>query len=162
MKKVCLIFAALLMLLCVSSCSEPGQVRSYQKEIDEIYVYHSSFGLRYPEYKLDFVNRTFWMYTSDLWSYVERDTSAENEGFVFVSDLDEEKIKRFFIESARYGFTRWEESYVEENIYDGHQWGVVITYADGTQQAVRGSNKYPETWDKMVKEFEDLVGQKIL
>jgi len=156
-KRIYLLTVIFLLLICTSGCS-----KSNQKDIDEIYIYHSAFEQKNLEYKIDFANRSFWKYTSYFNNYVQRDESLENEGFIFASDLDVEKVEQFMRDSAQYGLTLWESSYVNYNVLDGHQWGMIITYADTTQSSVSGSNEYPETWDKMLKAFEDLTGENVL
>ena len=158
MKRIYLLTVIFLLLICTSGCS-----KSNQKDIDEIYIYHSALGQIFSEYKIDFTDESCWKYTTGIYGrYVRRDKSLENEGFTFVSDLDAEKIEQFLKDAARCGLTRWESSYINEGVFDGHQWGMIITYADATQSSVSGSNKYPETWDKMLKAFENLTGENVL
>ena len=157
MKKICLSAAAFLIFACAGSCFD-----SYQKDIDRIYISHSSFGEADIEYKIDFVSRTFWKYTSGPERYEKRDESSENEGFVFVCDLDAGKTEIFLTDSAGYGLTRWKSSYFDENIMDGHQWKMIIVYADSEQISVSGSNKYPQTWNEMNAAFKELTGEDIL
>jgi len=165
MKRYILLFAILASIF--SGCTktdEKEQFMTYQKKINEIYVYHSELGLHSPEYKIDLKNKQFWEFVCD-WSNKElriRDSSSENEGFTYVCDLDQEKIDDFIRKSSRYGFTLWDNSYYNNNIEDGHQWGIIITYFDSSQYKITGSNEYPETWDKMLKAFEDLTGSDIL
>ena len=136
---------------------------NYQKEIDEIYVRHSSFGMTEMEYKIDLKNVKVWKYTPEnRYEMQQRDETAENEGYAFARDLDEKAIEVFARESARFSFTKWENSYVDEGVEDGHQWTIIINFADGEIRGVYGSNKYPQTWDKMRVAFEELTGEDVL
>jgi len=156
----------MLVLFCstIVGCKKTYQKgETYQKDIDEIHIHHSESGQRVPEFKIDLKNKKFWKYTSELGpNYVERNVSSDNEGYNFVCDLNDEIIADFLRKSARYGLTLWEESYVNENVEDGHQWGITVLFSDSTTFNVYGSNKYPEPWDEMRDAFIILTGEDIL
>lgn len=161
------IFLLLLISICISSCQKtyqtPKGVKTYQKPIDIIYVYQSGFGQKFPEYKIDLKNKQFWSFTSNLGKgYVARDSSAKNEGFTFVCNLNEDKIETFILSSSRYGFTDWNTSYNNPHLLDGLQWGVTICYSDGTRKQIDGSNAFPETWKPMCSTFVSLTGTEVL
>lgn len=160
MKKVIVI---ILIIFTAYYKKDISDTPNYQKDIASIYVYHSSFGIKDTEYKIDLENHSVWeFFIYDYSDYTLRDTNAENEGFTFVSELSEEKIQGFIRESARHGFTLWESDYYNEHIMDGHQWGITIFFADGTEKEIHGSNAYPDTWNSLKKDFEDLTGINIL
>ena len=155
--------ALLFVLTLLLACTFAGCRDNYQKEIDSIYVSNSVFGQTAPEYKIDLKNRQLWEYRADGGSgSMPRNESAKDEGFTFVRDLDTEKVATFIRESARAGFTRWEGSYVNEQVTDGHQWSIRIMFADGTEKDISGSNAYPSTWDNMYTAFEALTGENVL
>ncbi|MDR1563368.1 MAG: hypothetical protein LBS74_00200 [Oscillospiraceae bacterium] len=167
MKKFTLPIYAILFVLFFSACNGSNASRdkygTYQKEIDIIYVAHSGFGQTLREHKIDLQNKQYFEYTAEIGEgYVPRDASAENEGFTFLSNLEEDKIAAFIRSSARYGFTNWKEAYNNYNVDDGDQWEIKILFADGTQKTITGSNAYPKTWNNMYKAFEDLTGENIL
>jgi hypothetical protein len=167
MRRIVAVFFLIIVCFCVTSCQKtyqtPKGVKTYQKPIDVIYIYHEAFGQRYPEYKIDLKNKQFWEFTSDGYdNFITRDSSAENEGFTFVCSLNEEKIETFILKSSRYGFTKWKNTYKNKNILDGHQWGITILFSDSTKKEIIGSNKYPETWNEMYDTFESLTGKNIL
>ncbi len=167
MKRIIAISLLLLICICVPSCQTtyqtPKGVKTYQKPIDLIYVYHEAFGQRFPEYKIDLKNKQFWEFTSNGYeNFVARDSSAKNEGFTFVYDLSEDKIETFILESSRYGFTNWKGTYKNNNILDGHQWGITIMFSDSTKKEISGSNQYPKTWNKMYDVFENLTSKNVL
>ena len=136
---------------------------NYQKEIDEIYVRHSSFGMTEVEYRIDLKNAKVWKYAPEnRYEMQQRDETAENDGYTFMRDLEEKAIEVFARESARFSFTKWEEFYIDEGVMDGHQWKITINFADGTAKEIYGSNKYPKTWDKMGGTFEELTGENVL
>ena len=160
MKKVMIVILIIFTAYCKKDIFDS---QNYQKEISSIYVYHSSFGIKDTEYKIDLANCSLWeFFIYDYRNYTPRDADEENEGFLFVSNLPEEKVQNFIRESARHGFTHWKSNYYNDNIMDGHQWGITIFFADGTNQKISGSNAYPNTWDKLKKDFEDLTGINIL
>lgn len=160
-KKISIFFLCIILIgVTLSGCKSE---KNYQKEIANIYIRHSSFGTEDTEYKIDIENKEFWQFVGDDMSYeFWRDESDENEGFTFVSQIDEDKIAVFERESARHGFTDWNQSYDNDNVMDGHQWSIVINYADGTTQNVSGSNAYPDTWDDLREDFQDLTGEDVL
>jgi hypothetical protein len=167
MRRIIVVFLFILLCFCFTSCQKtyqtPTGVKTYQKPIDVIYIYHEGFGQRYPEYKIDLKNRKFWEFTSDGYeNFIARDSSAENEGFTFVCSLDDDKIETFILDSSRYGFTKWKKSYKNNKILDGHQWGITIMFSDSTKKEIIGSNKYPKTWNDMYDTFENLTGKKVL
>ena len=167
MKRILTISLLLLVCICFSSCQKtyqtPKGVKTYQKPIDLIYVYHEAFGQRFPEYKVDIKNKQFWEFISNSYeNFVARDTTSKNEGFTFVCSLSEDKIETFILESSRNGFTNWKDTYENDNILDGHQWGIIIMFSDSTKKEISGSNQYPETWNKMFEAFENLTGENIL
>lgn len=167
MRKIITVILLIILCFCNISCPKtyhtPKGVKTYQKPIDVIYIYHESFGQRYPEYKIDLKNKQFWEFTSEGYeNFIARDSSAENEGFTFVCSLDEDKIEGFILKSSRYGFTSWENTYKNDNIVDGHQWGITIFFSDSTKKEIIGSNKYPITWNEMYDTFENLTDKNIL
>lgn len=158
MKKALVVFLMIIILFGTSSCQNNSQ-----KPIDVIYVYHSAFGQRYPEYKIDLKNKQYWKFTSDGYeNYVNRDSLAENEGFTFICSLDNDNIEAFIDDCLRYGFTEWKNSYNNDEVLDGHQWGITIIFSDLTRKEIKGSNKYPKTWDEMYDAFKNLTGDSIL
>jgi len=155
--------AVLFGILIVFCVSLTGCQKTYQKGIAEINFYHSTFGRRSPEFKIDFAEKKFWKYTREVGSsFAARDSSAENEGYTFVCDLRDDAIDAFLSESAQHGFTKWKTEYVDKNIFDGHQWGATITFADSATLVIQGSNAYPSTWDNMHDAFIGLTGEDIL
>ena len=131
--------------------------------VDEIYVYHSSFDTIEMEYKIVFADAKLWMYVNPVYpDDVPRNKSAKNEGYTLAAYLEQDNIQAFYRDAAKYGLQTWLPHYDDMNIMDGHQWGVEITYADGTQQNIYGSNAYPETWNNMRTSFRQLTGEDIL
>ncbi len=133
---------------------------TYQKDIASIYTYSSSFGVRGLEYFYDLENKECWKFVSGDMEE-ERDNTLENEGYTFVCSLLDERIDQFLKNSARYGFTNWKDSYDDESIMDGEQWGMTIIFADGSKKEIYGSNDYPITYDMMQENFKYLRGEKV-
>jgi len=136
------------------------------KEIDVVYVsYRDETGRIGYEQKVDLKEKQLWKYSSTAYDpnrIVPSGPMAENEGFVFVRDLDDDKIASFRREAERYGFANWADEYINPNVCDGDRWDIAIGFSDGTTKTVVGSNAYPTTWDKMFMAFEKLAGERIL
>ena len=162
-KQIVLITTLVLILIIIIWIIITGISKSNQKAIDEIYIYHSAFGQKFPEYKIDFKNQALWEFTSDCCeNYIPRDSSLENEGFQFVKELSEYKIEKFLAESDKYRLTAWQEHYENNSIMDGHQWGMIITFSDASTLKVFGSNEYPDNWKNMGLAFKNLTDLDIL
>jgi hypothetical protein len=119
------------------------------------------------EFVIDIEKKEFWKYGGDYFfedsnELHRRDSEAENEGYEFGGYLSNEGIKEFFKQCDLYGFTAWEENYDDIMIADGHRWYMMITYSDVSEQLVRGSNDYPETYADMNSAFEALTGERVL
>jgi hypothetical protein len=135
------------------------------EQIARIYVYHSSFGMTESEYRIDLDGRALWIFIpawDDYDDYAPRDPDAENEGFTLVSELSEEAVETFRDQCEHFKLTRWKDEYYNDDICDGHQWGMTIRFADGSERQIHGSNEYPGTWDDMREAFEELTSQDIL
>ncbi|MFC5528337.1 hypothetical protein [Cohnella yongneupensis] len=149
------IILILLLIFIFTSCKDATKM----KEVSQIYIYHSSEGMRDTEFYIDFVERMFYKYRNNN---IERDSSLKNDGYDNVINLSEKKIQDFLKKANKYGFLDWKEKYIDNQISDGHQWGIIITYSSGKKYEIEGSNKYPSTWDDMYSEFEKLTGTNIL
>ena len=133
------------------------------KDINIIYIFHSGFGMRYPEYKIDIKNKKFWEYNiNNMGDYKKRNNLSENEGFLFVKDLENEAIQIFINEATKLEFLLWEETYINMNMFDGHQWGITIIFSDSSEKCIYGSNEYPETWGEMREVFKNLTDENVL
>jgi len=136
--------------------------RNYQKDMDTIYFAQWDM-LRTQEdtdgYKIDLKNNAFYFigsgaaHSKDNWGTEQGDTN-----FRFIGDLENDAIDAFFRQTARNGFTNWEERYEDKNILDGSEWYVKIVFSDGTSKEISGVNKYPETWKHVITDFENLTG----
>ena len=175
MKKMIAILICIAVLASLSSCRSGDTVgthlyhlddiyallEEYQKDIDIIYFAHWPVFRTHENttaYKIDLKLNAFSKIESGA-EYSQKGWGSEtgDADFKFVSALKNDDIDRFFRESARFGFTNWEKSYVDENILDGSEWYIKIVFSGGTTQAMSGTNKYPETWGDMMGAFEALT-----
>ncbi len=132
-------------------------------EIDDLYICHYHIFRPCIEYKLDFVNQTFWSYNGlNGTKFAQRDHSLANEGFGFVKDLDGKAIEDFWAQAEKLGLNEWGESYIDSEMEGGHQWSMTITYSDGSRKQISGSNQYPENWAEMNAALESLTGESLL
>ncbi len=149
-----------------SAISEkPDPEEDTSDRISRIDVYHSSFGMTMSEYRIDLDGRSFSVFSPAMDGYDEyapRDPDAENEGFTPVSELSAEAVSKFRAQCEILNLTDWKEEYYNNDICDGHQWGMTIRFADGSERQIFGSNEYPDTWDDMREAFEELTGSDVL
>ncbi len=173
MNKRWLPLLCLLIVGCIAGCAPRGSDVTDRPEDDDddpemqiarIDVRHSSFGMTEIEYRIDLEDGSFWIYeiSSDYENYEPRNSDAENEGFTLVSELSDEEVEDFLEQCDRYNIAKWKSQYMNDDICDGHQWGMIILFTDGTHKEISGSNAYPGTWDEMREAFEDLTGEDIL
>lgn len=162
MKKVLYINILISIMALILTACQTNEKDQGMSKVNSIYIFHSSFGLRDTEFKVDLAEKRFYKFTIDYNNPVERDKDLENEGFQVITDLTDEKISSFKKEADKLDFLHWKRSYDNPNILDGHQWGIIIHFNDGGTKEVYGSNEYPKTWDQMSNEFEKLTGVNVL
>jgi hypothetical protein len=76
-----------------------------------------------------------------------------NGNLVGVNNRDEwNAIKAFLVDNVR--VNEWKDDYYDNNVLDGEQWHVNITFEDGTVREIIGSNSYP----KRFKMLRDVLG----
>ena len=155
-KKYAALFAFTVTIL--SACTG---VPTRKSDLNSIYVYHSGFGWRMTEYKIDFKENRLYEFGAGDYG-IERNEKAKNQGYQKVTKLSESKLDEFVRKADGVGFFKWKELYDNDHILDGHQWGIEIVYADGRKKEISGSNKYPSSWNEMYDEFEKLTGKNIL
>lgn len=153
-KKV--IYSLLFLSIVFVSCSKSKPV---QTSIDNIYIYHSMEGSKFEEYKIDFKNKEFTILVRNGFINMVNEVKRDSP---IVKPLDMDSIDDFLSTAQESGFENWEKSYNNYNVDDGHQWGITISFSDGTEKEIKGSNAYPETWNEMYVAFETLTGENIL
>ena len=141
------------LLLCGCSSPEVGT-------IDTIYISETLWGQTFPEYKIDLQNKEVWSYTvPSVEDYKPRDTTAENEGFVFVGNLTDDEVAEFLEDCKEYRFTSWNELYEDDSVSDSVWYRIEIRYQDGSTQTVAAFNKYPKTWNEMMGSISQLISR---
>jgi len=161
-KSLAFVLAAVLLCAFAGVGAEAAAV---EKTIDVIYIRHWG----HPpspeyEYKVDLKEGKLWSFQYEVLKEDSalRDKTAENEGFVFVSDLDEDKIEVFRRKARLYGFDQWREEHRHDLVQGGNCWQITIVYSDETEKTMFGYAAYPLTWNQMHDAFEELTGEKIL
>ncbi|MDR1674634.1 MAG: leucine-rich repeat domain-containing protein [Oscillospiraceae bacterium] len=133
--------------------------------IASVYISNSGGPIMESEFKIDFENKQLWIWgpsPSDTpWEPQRRDPTAENEGYTFGGDLSDEKIAEFRRLANKYGFTSWNDEYVDPLTAGGHMWTMEITYIDGSVKETYGINEYPDTWENMLDAFLVLTGYDV-
>jgi len=156
LKKISILLL-LFSLLILASCSK----NITNTNIKNIYVYHClESSIPFEEYDIDFQSRKFTIIQRE--GFIDRPDEVKKDSPVKKS-LSVNSIEEFINAVEKYGFLDWENEY--ENIRglrDGHQWGIDITFIDGTKKEIKGSNNYPDTWNEMLIAFENLTGENVL
>lgn len=70
-----------------------------------------------------------------------------------VSNNQLDSIKELF---NQLDFTNWEKEYWE-NVSDGEQWELMVTYNGNLRKKVEGSNAYPKGFEKIKKYFDKVI-----
>ena len=139
---------------------------NYQKDMDTIYFAQWDVFRTQEDtdaYKIDLKNNAFYFIGSnaadskDTWG-----TAPGDADFRFITDLENDAIDSFFRQTARHGFTNWEDYYEDNSILDGSTWYIKIVFSDGTVKEMSGINKYPETWKNVITDFENLTGYRFI
>ena len=153
MKKL-IIFLSFIFIF--SSCSD----KNTQKNISRLYIYHcSESSVPFEEYEIDFFQREFTILVRGGFIGMTNEVTKDNP---VIKSLSEEDINEFLSHAEEKGVTNWKKEYNNIAVEDGHQWGIVIAFTDGSKKEIKGSNAYPETWDAMNDAFEALTGENIL
>lgn len=160
MKKILLVVSGILVVGIILCC---GRINSLNmKTVKSIYVYHSGFGIRCTEYKIDLKDKKLYEFKKDNYRAPNRNVKSKNEGYQVIKKLSKKKVNKFIAGAQKLGLLEWNSKYENIRILDGHQWDIVISFDDGHKKEVTGSNSYPSSWDNMRTEFKSLTGEDIL
>ena len=168
MKRNIIIVVCLVFILGLSGCSihtnkDGTKERNYQGDIETIYFAHWAVFRAWGDttaYKIDLKNGAFYEITHDAENSVDNWGTPEGDvDFEFVSDLDDDAIDTFFRQTARHGLTNWKSSYRDDSIMDGSSWYIKIIFSNQEPMESHGTNKYPETWDKVMEDCKNLTGK---
>ena len=169
MKKLFSVFFCILIISGFVGCNihinkDGSRERNYQKDIYVIYYCHWDVTIAIEDttaYKIDLQNSSFYEITSGAeYSKDQWGTALGDSDFVFVSVLQDGAVDDFFRQVARHGITNWERSYRDDTISGGSTWYIKILFFDGTTMESSGTNKYPDTWENVMQDFEDLTGRE--
>lgn len=131
-------------------------------QLCSILVSHGSFGFVDTEYLLDLENGLLWSFSADPWAgEAERDPEGENLGFQLCESLEAQLLSDFQTSPALLALLSWNGVYVAMAA-DGHQWGITLTFTDGSTREIFGSNAYPEEWELVYEALKVLTGKEIL
>lgn len=124
------------------------------EELVQLNILHGSFGQIESQYILSFEENTLNCHYSDR--------SQDAEDWEENVSLDGEAIEDFLQSQAVAAMLEWGPIYYNLSAFDGHQWGIVLTFSDGTTRELVGSNAYPESWDLLYDALIKLTGKNIL
>jgi hypothetical protein len=164
-KKAMIVTMLIIVISCagLSGCGQSSQSEhSKLKPIDVILFEMNILHHEGVEYKIDFKNQKLLKFNYFLYDHVPRDVTAENEGYTFICELEEQKIETFTTDAEKTGLADWRGNYTNYNIMDGMRWIMTIYFSDGTQKKIEGSTKgFPDNWDDMMPVFAALTGEDI-
>ena len=100
-----------------------------------------------PEFgEIDLLNKTF--------KYSKGILDSERSGSAVKNDLNEEQIKSLQERIADLHLEDWQDEYSDNDILDGTQWSLKISFDNGKSKEIFGSNKYPDNFEAMKKLFD--------
>lgn len=100
-----------------------------------------------PEFgEIDLLNKTF--------KYSKGILDSEGSGSAVKNDLSEEQIKSLQKRIADLHLEDWQDEYSDNEILDGTQWSLKISFDNGKSKEIFGSNKYPDNFEAMKKLFD--------
>jgi len=85
----------------------------------------------------------------DKYSYFHISMSERSKTYIF-----NKLIEKFHID-------KWKNSYMDYDVCDGLQWGVIIKYTDETYKKIMGSNAFPDEWDELMKMFNRYIDKAV-
>lgn len=157
MRKI--VSTVLIGLLCVFISLTIITISNYfnniDKKISNIYLYESSFGAKYSEHIYDLENKKYWNFESTYNNV--RDEESDDQGYTFVTEISDNKIKWFLNKAALYNIINWQENYVNIKVDDGYLWGFVVTFANGSKKEIVGNYRYPVTYKRTLKVLDKMV-----
>ena len=91
-----------------------------------------------------------------------------NKGIVFsdsseqMIDLQEHKILTFWDRVEELDIWKWKKEYnPKDEILDGHQWELKLRNRNGKSKFVTGHMSYPDNYNELIKELNNLFGSEI-
>ena len=76
-------------------------------------------------------------------------------------EMSFEEWNNFVGELYRCYLTDWKKRYVDQNVLDGTQWELDVTFGDKAVMKRHGSNAYPPHWKKLLSTFKKYVSTEI-
>lgn len=120
------------------------------RKIKHLYYSSGSVLFRmFSIYEVDFQKKEFTYSEEKYGEVVKKKTIILDDEFLLL-------LQKTIYESKYYD---WEEHYVNRRVKDGHQWKVIIAYAN-KEKIVNGSNARPENFIEFLKAIE-LLKEKI-
>jgi hypothetical protein len=103
-----------------------------------VYLHKEKYGkmLRYASSNRDYIN-------------IKSDLADCNISTIPISN----KWAEFNKDILRCYFIDWKSCYINQNVLDGTQWELSVTFDNGTTIERFGSNAYPPHWKKLIATF---------
>ena len=160
-RAVCILFFILILTSCSNTDILPtSNTDITHGSITKIYIYHcSESSIPFEEYEIDFSQKKFTILVRGGFIGMTNEVKKDNPT---IKILEDESINAFLLTAQEKGFTEWEKFYDNDVVDGGHQWGILVSFSDGTEKEIRGSNAYPETWNEICDAFQNLTGENIL
>lgn len=99
-----------------------------------------------PEFgEIDLLKKTL-KYSKGILDSERSDSAAK-------SDLSEEQIKSLQKRIADLHLEDWKDEYADNDILDGTQWSLKISFDNGKSKEIYGSNEYPNNFEAMKNLF---------
>ncbi|MFA5449551.1 MAG: hypothetical protein WC292_03840 [Clostridia bacterium] len=151
---------ALAMLFSVFALTGCEKEDEEMKEMTSIHFYTTESFMPWQDHKYyDFVAMTYSTKRIVDESY---DTwEGEREEYSVKATFTEEQAKAFFKSVRGNGIFDLEENYHDDDLLDGWDWRLIITFADETTFESGGYVKYPEQEETINEAFLSLTGYRL-
>jgi len=85
-----------------------------------------------------------------------------DDGAEIITDLKEHKILHFWDRMNELQVWKWKREYNPKfEILDGHQWELKLRNREGRTRNFDGHMSYPDNYNEMIKELNNLFGSEI-
>lgn len=94
-------------------------------------------------------------------SYDNKSSDDLNEVKVLELKFNKKTYDYFLFSLAESRIDSWKVEYIQENVYDGTQWHLILELKNGNVIEKHGSNAYPIRWEKFIRVLQRFINKDI-